>query len=580
MVDNQTINYIINLIEKRELVFFTGAGISLSSPSNLITFNHLQNKIIWALHHNLPRELKQVYKVIYNEIDKDKDKAKTTTKFMNIPPEYIFELCKKDIICKNEDKLHYELEPLNSFRNAKPNLNHLHLARFLLDGYIPAIFTTNFDMLIECGADELSRTMEYDIKINNRWKIEHFKNKKYSVGQYFKLHGCIEDFESIVMSLDEIGKRCTNQLPALKYYLENYHVFFIGYRGADLDIFSHLATIQCKGIIWNGYTEDAIIPKIKHLLKTQKAKVVIGDASAILNEISSKLGLPNLNLGEVKKELPKDFLGNFISWSNKIEPISKITILGEVWDYIGEWENALNFFYSGYHLAHKFYDKYTENLILNRLIAILYKSKKYKKMKKLCDLALENAKEFPEALQLYEYVHIFQLFGLVEGHSDLRKSLDFFQKALSYQEKLEKIAPTLKCKKADILLNVASGFRKANFLDNSINYCKNAIEIYDEFGNIQGRASTLACIGSILLEQEKYNDCLSYYEEAKYLFNETGNFFKLPKILHDIGVAYFKNNDKKNAQKYAEASLAYCEIISDQDGYNKTKKLIDMICLS
>ena len=577
MIANQEINYTSDLIQKRDLVFFTGAGISILSPSNLIMFNDLQNKIIWALCQNLDNKLKQTYEVIYDEIDKDEAISDVAKKFIDIPPEYIFECCKKDITCNNANSNYYELEPLNSFKKAKPNLNHLHLARFLLTEHIPAILTTNFDLLIESGADKLSHSTKYNIQINKHWRWEHFKNKESPVGQYFKLHGCIEDFESIVMSLDDIGKRCIKQLPAFKYYLENYHVFFAGYRGADLDIFSYLETTQCKGIIWNGYTEDAIIPKVRHLLEKQKAKVIMGDVSGILNEISLKLGLPKFNLDETQRYPEINFLNDFFLWADKIEPISKIIILGDLWDYIGERKKALTFFHSGYDLAQKSYNKHIQNLCLSRLASIFYKINEYGEVKNICNLTLDNAKDFPVTLQLYEYIHSLQMLGLVESHTDLKKSIELYRQALAYQEKLEKIDPLSRHKKAGILINVANVFYRANLFDDSEGWYKSALKIYDEFGDVQGRASILACIGNILLKQEKYDDCLSYYKGAEYLFNETGDIVKLSTSLQNISIAYFKNNNKKEAKRYAEKSLVYHEIISDQEGCNKAKELLHLI---
>ena len=124
---------------------------------------------------------------------------------------------------------------------------------------------------------------------------------------------------------------------------------------------------------------------------------------------------------------------------------------------------------------------------------------------------------------------------------------------------------------------MANVFYRAGLLDDSKGCCKNALEIYDEFGDVQGRASVLVCIGDIFLEQKKYNDCLVFYKEAEYLFNETGNIFNLPKILRNIAIVFFKKDHRIEARKYAEKSLVYCEIISDQERCNKVKQLLHLI---
>ena len=312
-------------------------------------------------------------------------------------------------------------------------------------------------------------------------------------------------------------------------------------------------------------------------MEKQKAKVVIGDASEILSDISLKLGLPELNTENLPAYPERDFLNEFILWADKIEPISKIVILGDLWDYIGKWEYALKFFYSGYSLAQKSYDKHTSNLLMNRLASIFYKKGKYDDVIKYCNLAMKNAKEFPIAPQLYEYTHRLQLLGLVESHTNLQKSIGLYQQALSYQERLEEIQPKYKYLKADILLNVAIVFYKAKHFDEAKEWYISALSVYDEFGDIHGRASVLAGIGNLLLKQEKYDECLIYYKEAEYLFSETGNILKLSKILHALAITYYKNNKPKEAKKYAEHSLVYYEIMADHEGRNKIRELLRVL---
>lgn len=194
MITGQDVNFIVDLIQKKELVFFAGAGISLSAPSNLILFKNLQNDMIWSLYQELSEKLKQAYQTVYDEIDKDKIQSETAKKYINMPPEYIFESCRKDIARKDGEVIkNYALTPLNSLKNANPNLNHLYLSQFLLTGDTPAVFTTNFDLLLENALNKLSGNgiIKNSVKIDKHWKWEHFKKAKYPpLGQYFKVHGC------------------------------------------------------------------------------------------------------------------------------------------------------------------------------------------------------------------------------------------------------------------------------------------------------------------------------------------------------------------------------------------------------
>ncbi len=568
-----TIDRIIELIEKRELVFFVGAGISIAKPSNLLNFIELQNKTIWALNHELPPNLRKYYEQIYYEIERGEVESTVGRKFLNIPPEYVYKLCKESLICKDSNNKNFSIEPLNIFRNAKPNKNHFTLAKLLLGKYIPTVFTTNFDLLIENSIQQLSK--EEDSKIVKKWKLDQFAIVDNSIPTFYKLHGCINDPSSIVISLDEIGKRCTSsKLTSLKYYLENYYTIFLGYKGADLDIFSYLATSRCKGIIWNTRSEESTLEKIKKLLKVKNGYFIIGDLCDIFETLMAKFKFcQNNNIGTEKSKNESGF-DNFTRWSKNSEIYSKIVIIGDLWSYTEYWGKALEFYKFGWKWSKESNQKDIESIFIGRMASVFYKINKYNDVVNCCNLLINNAKGFSPALRLLEYITSLQLLGLVEAKSDPQKANNYFIQCLKYQEKLEKIDKYTRYKKIDILINAGNNLFKGKLFDEAKEIYNNALIICDEFGDVHGRARVLANIGSINLEQNKLDNSISLYKEAEYLFEETSDINELADVLLNLSKAHYRKKIKKKAKQYARKAMIYYDVLLANEQYNNALEII------
>lgn len=566
MITKTTIDEIVALIRQHDLFFFVGAGISIAQPSFLLTFSELQNQIIWALCHDFEPPLKENYRPIYDAINAEEYHDPTVRKFLNIPPEYLFELCKKEILGINNSEEYLALEPLNAFRGSLPNRNHLILVDLLLRGFIPAIFTTNFDFLIDHAIERASSKARKNI--NRRWRKEQFITANTKTPTLFKLHGSVDDLESIVISLDEIGKRAASEkLNSLQHYLEKYHVYFCGYRGADLDIFSYLASTKCKGIIWNARRENSIISKIRTLLDAQDGSLIVGDLGPILEQLAKNLNLvvPSLDsdISQNHSHVLEGYYKSFVGWAGKVATSSKLAIIGGLWEYLGEWDKALQYFNAGLELSGTSGDINTHNTFLQKLAGVSYELGNYREAKDSCSILLHNADNLAPPLRLYQYINTLQLMGLIESKEDIMKGAMLLTQSLGYQEQLEKIDPKTKYLKGDILLNIAKMFYNAHLLDEALGYYKSALTLHDEFGDIQGRAMILANIGSIFLQKEQYNDCIDLYGDSEYLLNETGDIPNLAKIHLNLARAYHKMGILNKSKEYAQSAIKYYKILSD-----------------
>lgn len=568
-----TVNRIVQLIEEKKLVLFIGAGVSIAHPSNIVNFTELQNHTIKALNDELPSKLKKYYEKIYHEIENGDIHSGITEKILSITPEYIFKLCDESLLSNVESNRYFSLEPLSVFKNALPNNNHFTIANLLIRKFIPAVFTTNFDLLIENSANQLSKGTNR--QIIKKWKSNQFAYVNESSATLYKLHGCISDLNSIVITLNDVGKRCVNRnIKSLQYFLENYYTLFLGYRGADLDIFSYLATSKCKGIIWNTRSKDNILEKIKKVIQLHNGSIIVDDLCNILEILNKNFLLHKYSVEKNSISNVKHNLDYFTFWSKRANIFSKILIMGDIWDYIGEWEIAIKFFKYGWWLSKKGKQKDMESIFIGRITGISYKNNNYKDVIDYCNMMIKIADEFPPALKLSQSITAMQFIGLVKAKFDQKKANQYFIQCLKYQEELEKIDIQTRYKKIDILINAGNNLFKGKLFDEAKEIYNEALSICDELGDVHGRARMLTNVGSIKVEQNKLDNGINLYKEAEYLFKETGDIYELADILLNISKAYFRKKNNKMAKKYARKAMVYHDILLANEQYNNAIEII------
>lgn len=568
MIKRKEISETVFLIKKKGLIFFVGAGISIQRPSKLPSLYDLQKNIIDSLLVSLSNKMKRKLAPAH-KISKD---------LYNLIPELIFQICDNEIATKIDEK-YFSLKPLKALINKQPNYNHYILSNLLLKGYSPAIFTTNFDCLLEISLNNLCKRFTSRKKLlmyHKHYELEHkSKNPKL-----YKLHGSIDDFNSIVITLSEIGKRCaSDRMNILKSYLEKYYVLFAGYRGADLDIYAQMAVTKCKGIIWNTLSKNSLLPKIKKWLKIQNAKIIEGDLNKLFISIGYELGITRL---DIDQNVKTDAVFSFKEWVDGIENWSKALIIADMFEHITKWKKAIDFFRIGLRLARGEKNIKVEALFLNRLSSAYYKIKDYKIAKRFLQEQLQIAERFDYPLRLYEFITAFQLMGLITFHEKkiVKNALTYFQKSLEYQEQLEKVDEKSSYRKAEIFANIADLFYIGGFLKEASKIFINALSIFDKFGDIHGRAQILANLGNLNLQWKKLDKAIFLYKEAKYLFAETGDIFELPKIYLNLAIAAYQKNEMQSAILHAKKAGHYFYLVNDRYGIAKVKALLKKIQLN
>ena len=237
MLEDTLTNRIKQAFEtESKMAFFVGAGIS--RPSRLPLFKELSKKALRLITENrLPD---------------------TEYEFLseNIRPEVIFQMAVSELGTKVLCDI-----IVKGFCGHRPNPNHFFLAEAIRMGNW--VFTTNYDDLIEQACGEKGVTYE---RCTHESHFEKFVKKYIKTGgklpsALFKLHGSMEDLNTIQASLRQVGRGLSEfKRELLAYFLQNFDFCFLGC--SCLDDFSVypilLNTESEKYIYWLFHTEGAI----------------------------------------------------------------------------------------------------------------------------------------------------------------------------------------------------------------------------------------------------------------------------------------------------------------------------------
>jgi tetratricopeptide (TPR) repeat protein len=311
-------NEIIDFINRGEIEFFAGAGISFPYPSAKPISSNLKE----AIWDNL-LAYKRILRLFLSK-ENIRDEIK------KIPLEMLNE------IGLDEIGLNY-LKLLNVLKNGKPNYNHRLLIwlleKCLIKGKIINIWTTNFDYLLEnCSQN-----------IKTIYEDNGFKN--YDRPTIYKIHGSLKDLESIQASVSDCQIGLShNKKKLFKAMLEEKVFCFLGYSGNDIDIYNALIESNIRKIYWFMMPNDRPSNYLTELEKKylEKLSIVNHNPTEFMILLGDVYGFscPERELRNVKSICDLTYLK---SWSRSIKMDSSY-ILGAVCRHVGYFK-PLNFLY-------------------------------------------------------------------------------------------------------------------------------------------------------------------------------------------------------------------------------------------
>ena len=356
----RTLTEIINSIKDRKLAIFCGAGISYNSglplANSIIKYilektNIPESEIEVILRSNFPFEA--FFKILFDITD--------ISKIYNI------------------------------FDIRTPNRNHVLIAKLAKLGCLKVICTTNFDSLIEEAfiLEKLSINEHYDViyKESDFEKITWDDDKI----KLIKIHGNIDDKDSIVITLDRVAKKLLSESrrKILEYIFQKGNhsdILVLGYSCSDVfDISPHIASIkESKKQVFiiehtkDGYKDNESSLKIESITKKKNNNPFIsyekGKRIFIDTDVFIQLLWDNFLSNETIPKLRKIVEGN--SWESYIDDwfsgytyIAPNYIPALIYFNISRFDNALEYFNKCISIYTYFDQKALINIYRNSLLS-------------------------------------------------------------------------------------------------------------------------------------------------------------------------------------------------------------------
>jgi len=544
-------NELVTAIKNGKIVFFVGAGISKPYPTLLPLGSELLSTIILSLGRGINVLENHYCDPILDAISRG-DKATRL--------EVILHIIQNEI----GDKA---LDLLKIFERNCPNKNHFFLANCLRYGNI--IVTTNFDNAIENACDRMA------IKYFTCFEDEQFKQLKerpYIKSHIFKLHGTLKDpqgnyrIDSILLTLSQVGKGLAiEKAYLLERLLKMYDFIFMGYSGLDdFDIYPKLlSTESSKHLFWVDHKNRKRLSVIEYkkssarkVLKThhimtlltqrQRATCIKGNTSKLIDILWEKLSFDDKS-NDFSYAPTYNWVKMVEEWAEKIEEPNKLTIFGDIFEYQGYHDYAID--------CYKLAERKTHYFVL--------KARIHRKI----GWALERKGEYNVALH-----HFSKAFEFVKNSSDIAErlktlyslgwtmqrkgqyedSLSFFTKALDEPENRQ-----YKKELAEIYNGLGATFWYMGEWEKSIQTYKRSMELSVNIGDIESLARVYNNIGLAHWKKRTYEEAIDNFLKSLELYQKIGNLYGIGACYSNLGVIYRHLRNWKKALEFQHKSARF-----------------------
>ena len=236
-------NALNNLLPLGEpLAILCGAGVSLSSPSNLLDGRSFMTQVLRRV-----RPAGVLLARLFQTLGRPGSVRSRPGHFLR------FELLMKAL---QDSELDRNLSVLDCLECDKPNKNHFLLASLVHTGCV--VMTTNFDTLVEQAYQQLNPGNWPELRVAI-YNSEFPANGPDAVPTLWKLHGSLsrggtQTRDSIAATLATVlaGTETGPRLHFLEQVLRGWNLLVVGYSGwDDFDIVSTIAaTESAKQLVW------------------------------------------------------------------------------------------------------------------------------------------------------------------------------------------------------------------------------------------------------------------------------------------------------------------------------------------
>jgi tetratricopeptide (TPR) repeat protein/NAD-dependent SIR2 family protein deacetylase len=484
-----------------ELAIFCGAGISKNSGL--------------PLANELKRSILQTLKLDNSEIDQIMEAPQPFEAFM----QSIFD---PQIISDEHLRV---LKVLDVFRQGEPNSNHIFIARLAARGFLKTLVTTNFDLLIETALakEGLVEGVDFD----RYFTEEHFSEANFDrLGErltFFKLHGSIDDSESIRTTVAAIASRTLSdkRMNVIRHLFsagEHKAVLILGYSCSDnFDLIPQIQSIEIgyKHVLYVEHTDGlgtSLVRDISTIVGNNPfarfpGKWITCNTDRIIKDLWTSL---EASIGEY------EFVRSKAKWAQHID------------GWLGESKKdlGLKLFIAG---------RILENIPLFDKALFYYAQAR--------DFAADANDRGALMACNHEMGTIYRARG---GLANLKKAIAHYEEAMKIAESLD-----AKIYVADCALTLGIVNTDLGQLSTAIEWIITACRIHRDLKNRIGVAASRTALGNVYLNSQNFKAALENYKASLRLHKKLGDKPGVSLSYNNTGTVYFK------LKNFHQAILSY-----------------------
>lgn len=477
----------------------------------------------------------------------------------------------------------YISDLLDIFRGGVPNANHLLLAHLTKQGYLKTICTTNFDLLIEHAFNNVGMIYGKDYHVLCSEKQFETVNLVDNKIRIIKIHGSIDDPESMAITLQYVASRVRSlsRERILRYiFSEGLHkkVLVLGYSCSDIfDISICIERIDEKykdiifidhrstGVNINngvGTIEDIEVKNSNNpFRKFNGSKRIYCDTAYIVHRVWEKfVGCGYKNVATTKNDISLDECVS--AWvktnRNNVANVFLYALAASLFFKLSYYSKVIEFCDKGLDAARVSNNLGAEGMFIGRKASAYKYLGEYEKSMEFHNKSLEISKKICHFN--LEINNLIDMGALCQFLGKYDEAIDYNRKILNVVGKSED-----KRMMAKALGNIGIAYCGQKKYAQGLGCFNQALDIAREIGDKNLEATNLGNIGQVCTLEELFNKANEYIRESIRVSMEIGNKQREAAGLLYLGDLHINVNRIKEAIRYYRNALSITnEIRSEQ----------------
>ena len=523
----------------KPLSIYCGAGISFNSGIPTVY------SLVWNIVYSLLENKEKTYRFL------------ETYKERKVP----FEAFMQTVIEISEDE-----QILEIFEYGLPNFNHHFIANLCSKGYVREVFTTNFDTLIEKALEHAGLQRDRDFLVfgteSEFKKGIHLSEKKDNRIRVFKIHGSIDNRESIRTTINSIYRNdwLHQRREIIKHAFvntEHKHLLIMGYSFSDIFDINPILKKEYSGLTLPFLSiidhEPGLTGSEAKNLRDGKFNLKFGtcfngcsilhDTEAIVKNLWNLFGFPRHDDTFFDFSAPAVWPEDISAWKMRMLPGQSEYLMAALHFNFNQYPEALEY-------SEKALKKSKNKRNTQLELDILYQKATIKHR-------LGDKKSINEAKNLaYRIISKSELVGYDQG---LSKSLGlyavillhnegnyieaegFYRKSLVIQKRIGDLRG-----QSITLLSIGSCLRHKEEYAGAVESCKKSLYLRKHLGDIPGAGRCHQGLGNIYLDQGDWKHALNHYKRFHKISEDTDDTWALGTASYKIAECLFLKGTKKS----------------------------------